>query len=80
MPICCFQLAVMSAVGGAECTQAYGVYPLILQSALSINTSKSTLILSAANQLFQETVYKRNYWTTSKGFFFSCVDGLRNKD
>ncbi len=41
----------------AEYTQVYRVYPLTLQFALSITTSKSPLILFVANQLFQETVY-----------------------
>ncbi len=44
--------------------QVYRVHPLIFQSALSMPTSNPPLILSVANQVLQETVYKRNYWTT----------------
>ncbi len=45
-------------------------------------TFKSPLILSIANKLFQETVYKRNYWPMDYlqvFFFFPCVDGLRTE-
>ncbi len=54
--------------------QVYKVYPLIFQSALSLPTSKSALILSVESQLFQETVYKRNYWPIDylQGFSFMC--------
>ncbi len=64
-------------------TQVYTLYPLIFQSALSIPTSKSALILSVANQLFQETVYKRTYWPLDylEGFVFhvSMYCGIRNR-
>ncbi len=66
----------------AEYTQVYGVYPFISQSALSITTSTSPLILSVANP--SESLFTKETtdpWTTGKIFLLlSCVDGLRNKE
>ncbi len=62
----------------------YTQYPTYFQSAWSIPTSKSPLVLSVANQLFQETVHKRNFWPIDYLqvflFLFLCVDGLLNKE
>ncbi len=55
-----------------------GVVQGIRAGIQSIPTSKFPLFLSAANQPFQETVYKGNYWPMNylQGFFL-CVDGLK---
>ncbi len=63
-------------------TQVYGVYPLIFQSALSIPTTESPLILSDANQPFKRLFTKETAvpWTTCKVFhvWMDSRIGLRN--